>query len=148
MGLGTVSKDGKAFKQRFATRKKELTELVGKQEIEGDYKAASNVQKELARLINIYNEYEFMLAKGVAHEVAFQMIVCRENGEENVAATMVGLLRYLALLMSIVAATQGNTLTRGDDSEAGKAENKKCYKCGKKGHLSRNCKERPSGGPY
>jgi hypothetical protein len=148
LGLGQVTKDAKAFKQRFDEKTRQINELIEQHKALGEWKECFDLGRHLKKLTQQWVDYEYLVAKGMAHEEAFNVCVLSETGEEHVANTLMGLARHPQLLTGIVAALgtamrkndKGKSGEDGEKSAGGKAnKGTRCHKCGGVGHKQDKC---------
>jgi len=83
LGLGQVK-----FKQRFDEKTRQLMQLVEQHKAMGEWKECFDLGEHLKNITQQWVDYEYLIAKGLPHEEAFNVCVLSETGEEHVANTL------------------------------------------------------------
>jgi hypothetical protein len=104
LGLGEVKKDAKAFKNSFVEKMRQIKQIIEQHKATGEWKECFDLGEHLKKINQQWVDYEYLVAKGMQHEEAFNVCVLSETGEEHVANTLLGLARHPQLLTGIVAA--------------------------------------------
>jgi hypothetical protein len=142
LGLGQVAKDAKAL-QRFDEKTRQTKKLIEQHKAIGEWKECFDLGEHLRKITQQWVDYEYLVAKDMPHEEAFNVCVLSKSGEEHVANTLMGLARHPQLLTGIVAALS-SAMMKNDKGKSGEDVEKtsrgkvkkapKFHKCGGDGH--------------